>query len=54
MSLGIGIAGTAVSAISFVTLAAVPRQQGEPSPAEVAPAAFAYFTGGYIIYLTAS
>lgn len=45
MSLGIGISGTAVSAISFLTLAAVPRHEGEPSPAEVAPAAFAYFLG---------
>jgi len=45
MSLGVGIAGTAVSAISFLTLAAVSRQEVAPSPAEVAPAAFAYFTG---------
>lgn len=45
MSMGIGIAGTAVSVISFLTLAAVPRQEGEPTPAEVAPAACAYFLG---------
>lgn len=45
MSLGFGIAGTAVSAISFLTLAAVARDEVAPSPAEVAPAAFAYFTG---------
>ena len=45
MSLGIGLSGTAVSAISFLTLWGVPRGPGPPSPAQVAPAAFAYFLG---------
>lgn len=45
MSMGMGVGCVGVAAMSFFTLWATPRTAHVPSAAEVAPAAFAYFTG---------